>query len=272
MVNPYTAFEWPETVDKEAHWFMPKEMISLYGTPAFDALTEAQQKKLSFYEMVNFFSLVIAGERLLIQKLVRYLYKPEYKETTEYLHHFLDEENRHMVWFGNFCRRYAGKVYNSRHYPLPTSYAPGEEEFHFWVSVLVFEEMGDIYNVAVYSDEGCAPIAQQINLFHHREESRHLAFGRSMTKEVWDRVSPGWTPEVKARVRNYVSSFLVSEFRDYFNPAVYQDAGVPDRYKAREAALASPAAAARFEKVTANCVKVLTEAGILEEPPVFQVV
>lgn len=267
--NPYTLFEWPDTVDKERDWFMPPEMISLAGTELYDRLPEGQKKTLSFYEMVNFFSLVIAGERLLIQKLVRYLYKPEYKATTEYLHHFLDEENKHMVWFGTFCNRYAGKIYTSRHYPLPSSYAPGEEEFHFWVSVLVFEEMGDIYNVATYSQPGVNEIARQINLIHHREESRHLAFGRQMTREVWDRVSPQWSDETRAKVRRYVSSFLVSEFRDYFNFAAYKDAKIPNPYEAREAGLESELSKARFKKVTNGCVKVLLEAGILEQAPVY---
>jgi hypothetical protein len=269
LVNPYTVFEWPEQVDKDREWFMPEQMISLYGTSAYAGLSDEQKHRLSFWEMVNFFSLVIAGERLLIQKLVRYLYRAEYKETTEYLHHFLDEENRHMVWFGTFCNKYAKKVYASRHYPLPTNYAEGEEEFHFWVSVLVFEEMGDIYNVKTYSDDRVSPIAKAINLQHHKEESRHLAFGRQMTREVWERNSPKWSPEVKARVQSYVSNFLVSEFRDYFNPAVYKDAQVPNHYQARIEGLESETSKARFKEVTGNCISVLSEAGILEQAPVF---
>ena len=32
----YSAFNWPESLD-ESPWCMPPELISLYGTPAWDA-------------------------------------------------------------------------------------------------------------------------------------------------------------------------------------------------------------------------------------------
>ena len=42
-----------------------------------------------------------------------------------YLHHFLDEENKHMVCFGGFCTRYAGKIYPDRKVAFPREYARG---------------------------------------------------------------------------------------------------------------------------------------------------
>lgn len=269
LVDPYTAFDWPDSVDRDGHWFMPPSLLSLHGTPVWATLSETQQRRLSFHELVNFFSLTIAGERLLVQQMARYLYRPDYADVTPYLHHFLEEENRHMVWFGTFCSRYAGKVYASRYYPLPANHEEGEEEFRFWVSVLAFEEMGDVYNTSIAADERVHAIARAINRAHHREESRHLAFGRVMTREVWERHSEHWTPAVKARVQDYVANYLVAEFHDYFNPSAYADAGVPDPYRARTEGLESDAAKQRFQIATAACVRVLVDAGVLAAPPVF---
>jgi hypothetical protein len=269
LVDPYTVFDWPERVEIGRDWFMPPEWISLYGTPAWDALAETEQRRLSFYELVSLFSNIVAGERLLVHRMARYLYRDDYAAQTPYLHHFLEEENRHMVWFGTFCQRYAGKLYPSHHYPLPARRDPGEEDFRFWVSVLVFEELGDVQNATIAADERVHPLARAINREHHREESRHLAFGRAMTREVWARHAPGWSPAVTARVRAYVVDYLRSEFHDCFNPAAYADAGVPDAYAARTAALASDAARERFRRLTAGCADVLVDAGVLAEPPVL---
>jgi len=69
----YSAFDWPESLPDDA-WYMSPEQMSLYGTPYFDSLTEAQQKKLSFTEICNCLSLVLQGERPLVQGLVHCLY------------------------------------------------------------------------------------------------------------------------------------------------------------------------------------------------------
>lgn len=265
-VDPISDFAWVDQLDKRA-WFMSPELVSLYGTSMWDKLSVEQQQLLSFHEMVNAFSLALAGERLLVQRMARYLYAPDYLVSSEYLHHFMEEENRHMACFGQFALKYAGKVYKSRHYALPSSPAEGEEEFNFWVSVMIFEEIGTYLNGVIADDDRVHPLSREINRYHHREESRHLAFGRLKTPEVWAKYASSWAPDVKARVQNYVRSFLVAEFRDYFNPAAYLDAGIPDRYAAREEALASASSKAKFQKATATCFSVLREGGIIDTLP-----
>ena len=56
--------------------------------------------------------LTLQGERPLVAGISDRLYsKRVTADATEYLHHFLDEENKHMVMFGMFLNRYVGKVY-----------------------------------------------------------------------------------------------------------------------------------------------------------------
>ena len=38
----YNAFDWPPALEEGA-WCMPPELISIYGTPAWDAMDEAQR-------------------------------------------------------------------------------------------------------------------------------------------------------------------------------------------------------------------------------------
>lgn len=192
----YTYFDWPESLEQDA-WLMSPELCSLYGTPMWDELTEEQQKKLSLYEIGNFFSLTLQGERPLVAGMSDLLYQTKVSpQATEYLHHFIDEENKHMVMFGMFCRRYLGKVYPEKKIALPRTWAKGEEAVAFFCKVMVVEELGDYYNVVMMRDKRIHPLVQELNFVHHRDEARHLGFGREHTKELWEKWSPTWSPEV----------------------------------------------------------------------------
>jgi para-aminobenzoate N-oxygenase AurF len=264
--SPYAGFEWPERLPPDAWYFSP-ELISLAGTEAFLALDEGQRQRLSFCEAVNFFSLNVHGERALLEGLARRLYRRGDEAWTAYLHHFLDEENKHMVYFGTFCTKYAGAVYPDRKLAFPREFAPGEEDFLFFAKVLVFEEIVDVYNKRMARDQRLHALAREINRRHHQDESRHLAFGRRLVRELFERGARQWTPATLGGIRDYLGEYVRATWREYHNPAAYRDAGLADPYGlAREAYEAEPARRRRAE-VTATCFKVLTRIGVLEEAP-----
>ncbi len=266
--NPYSLMEWPEALDPEA-WFMSPELLSIYGMREYDRLTEGEKKKLSFYETVNFFSLNIHGEKSLVEGLARQLYLRENQALSPYLHHFLDEENKHMIYFGGFCTRYAGKVYRDRKMVFPRDYAPGEESFLFFAKVVIFEEIVDVYNVKMAKDERLVPVARQINLSHHRDEMRHLVFGRNLVKELFQRNRAVWSPEVVQGVRHYLMSYFSATWKEYYNPDVYKDAGLEEPYRLQAAALENPRARAHRKKISEGCIRYFLENDILEEEPVL---
>ena len=264
--NPYEAISWPKDLDRR-QWFSSPELISLYGTRFWDELSEEGRRELSFWEAVNFYSLNIHGEKSLMEGLARRLYQPGMEEVAEYLHHFLDEENKHSVWFGTFCMRYAGKVYPDRKVVFPREYAEGEEDFLFFAKVAIFEEIVDRYNVVQGRDERLAPVARQINANHHAEETRHLVFGRRVVDELWRRWSPRWAPEVVERVRSYLAAYVVATWKEYYNPDVYRDAGVPDPWAIAREAWDDPVTRAYRQQVTSRCLRSFLEAGVFEAQP-----
>ena len=265
----YNTFNWPETLE-EGVWYMPPELISLYGTPAYEALTEEQQKKLSLYELGNFFSLVLQGERPLVAGLVDRLYaKGNTTSVNEYLHHFVDEENKHMVMFGEFCNRYIGKVYPEKKLPLPRDFVKGEEEVVFFIKAMVVEELGDYYNLKMQHDERIHPLVQKLNWVHHRDEARHLAFGKSHLADLFKEWAPTWSEETLAGVRAWVGDYLRASWRDFYNPTMYKDAGLEDAFEIRKQALAHPVCAAHRQRVTAKLVQYFQSIGLLDEEPVF---
>ncbi|MGH9266763.1 MAG: diiron oxygenase, partial [Acidimicrobiales bacterium] len=222
--NPYDL-EWPSAAGRPG-WFTSPELVSLHGTPAWDHLDEAAQMELSFWEAVNFYSLNIHGERLLMEGLAARLYRPGLGAATEYLHHMLDEENKHSVWFGQFCLRYAGRIYPDLTVAFPRAYAPGEEDLLFFAQVLIFEQVVDRFNLAMARDERLVPIAGTINERHHDEEVRHLIFGRRIVEDLWWRHSPAWSAETVAGARAQLRAFFEATWRSFYNPRAYRDAGL----------------------------------------------
>ena len=108
--NPYTWLVFPEEVNR-TRWFTSPELISLDPTPLWEGLSDEQRRVLRFWDAVNFYSLNIHGEKTLIEGVARVLYRRDLLDASDYLHHILDEESKHRLYFGTFCRRDAGKIY-----------------------------------------------------------------------------------------------------------------------------------------------------------------
>ena len=262
----YSAIDWPAAIDP-SEWCMPPELISLYGTESFEKLDDDQRRRLALFETVNFFSLTLHGERPLVQGLCNQMYSRQNREVSEYLHHFLDEENKHMVMFAEFCNRYGGKVYAQKKMIIPKTYAKGEEDVTFFIKVLIVEELGDYYNVAMQRDARLAPIAREINRIHHADEARHIIFGRRLLAELWSEYSPQWPEETRTGLRQWLADYLRASWADFYNPQVYRDAGVPDAYEARQAALAAACCRDHRVRVSRKLLDYFLEVGILAAEP-----
>ena len=60
---------------------------------------------------------------------------------------------------------------------------------------------------------------------------------------------------------------LISSWGDFYNPAVYKDAGIPDGYKVRKMALEHEACAAFREEASSKLVDYFLDIGLLSERP-----
>lgn len=261
--DTHGSIDWPSDLERDA-WFMSPELISIFGTETFCALSEQQQKHLSFYECMNFFSLNINGERELIEGIASRLHRNRTKLISPYLHHFLGEENKHMEYFGRFCMQYGGQVYPDRKVRFPREYAEGEEDFLFFTKVMIFEEIADAYNVRMSVDKRVHPLARSINAMHHHDEARHLVFGRTMVAHLFAEYSPKWSEEVKDGIRSYLRAYIQSTWKEYHNPQIYQDAGLEDSYSLIHQGFESDAAAERRRSLVAPMVRFLISKGILD--------
>jgi len=148
---------------------------------------------------------------------------------------------------------------------LPREYEPGEEDFLFFARVLLFEETVDVYNSRMAQDKRLDSVARDINRMHHRDEARHLAFGRQLVQELYERHAPGWEAETLAEVRRSLVEYVTAIWKEYFNPDVYRDMGIPEPHAFAREAFASDAARARRREISGPALRSLVSAGIFEE-------
>jgi len=258
--NPYTALDWPAAIDAGTEWFTSPELLSLHGTGYWDELTERERRLLSFLEAANFYSLNIHGEKGLMSGLAARLYRTDLLDVASYLHHFLDEENKHSLYFGGFCTRYA-KVYRSRQVAVGGDRPRDIDDFLFFAKTMVFEEIVDQYNRVQGRDARLHPVARFINDNHHREETRHLVFGRALVSALW--LAADWDAGTRADLGAQLTEFLLASWREYYNPDVYADLGLADPWAVAEAAWASPAQQRHRRQVSARCLGFLVSLGVL---------
>jgi hypothetical protein len=265
--NPYDV-SWPQTVVPDESWCTAPELTSLYGTPLWDDMAEPARRRLAFFEAVNFFSLNIHGEKSLMAGIASRLYRPDLAGIEDYLHHFLDEENKHSVYFGAFCRRYA-RIYRSRQvaFPGPSRFTAEQDDFLFFAKTMIFEEIVDYYNARQARDMRLHPTARFINAYHHAEESRHLVFGRRLAGRLWQECASAWGEQARQSIREYLCAFLVMAWHEYYNPDVYADCGFSDPWAVAEGAWQAAAQRAHRRAASGRCLSILRTAGILCEDP-----
>ncbi len=261
--NPYTQFDWPEALPDDRPW-MPPELLSLYGMPFYGELTPRQVASLSKWESVNFYGLIIHGIREVIEKVAVRIHTAAFAHVSDYLHHLLGEENAHMWFFAKFCRDYGGKIYADRAFALEASPAHAIDEFFTFARIAIFEEVVDYYNVNIGKDRTLPAIIQSINTTHHRDESRHVAFGREFMRELYkDVVELGTqaTDTAEAHLRRYLSHCIDG----FYSAPAYRDAGLPDAFKLRNQARKAPERAVFHRKMLARTVNFLVGEGILRD-------
>lgn len=261
--NPYTMFDWPDAIEPDMPW-MSESLTTLAGTPMWDELTREQQIALTRYEAINFFSLNIHGIRELLSEVVLRIHDRTYADASEFLHHFIGEENEHMWFFAQFCLRYGGKLYPAQ----PTLKAdsvqhlsPVARELIVFARILIFEEIVDYYNAYMATDESLPHIAREINRVHHQDESRHVAFGRMIFTNLLGQVVKRDPDEVPA-VAEYLENYLRYSIGTLYNPAAYRDAGIPDALALRRRALEHPARVEAHDQVLKRTRKFLSRAGV----------
>ncbi|MFE9558701.1 diiron oxygenase [Streptomyces sp. NPDC006703] len=255
----HTALTWPDAVSSEEYWLSP-ELSSCYGSEVWDSLSDEARRKLTRCELVNFFSISVDLERELVAEVAARIYTPKYMPVSEFLYDFLTEENDHMWLFSEFCARYAGGLSETGWRPiLPTGKTSGQvEELTLFGRILIAEEICDWYNVRLAADERLPQIVRAINDLHHRDESRHIAFGRKLVQAL----AADAPPEARRQAGAYLERYVDVCVATLYNPLIYRDAGIERPAAVRKAVRATPGRRDIDAQLTARTRKFLVSAGL----------
>ena len=177
---PIVDIDWDAPLDPDK-FFLPPNVVSLYGTPQWDAMTREQQIELSRQELISILSAGIWFENILNQALLRDLmHKNPTSNATHYALTELGDETRHMVMFGKTIARIGGIPVRPRlHQRIVINSLP----FAFrgsvlWAAALVGEEIFDALQRQIMEDPELQPIVQRLMRIHVTEEARHIQFAR----------------------------------------------------------------------------------------------
>ncbi len=239
--NPYKEFEWPDEISDDCFWFSP-ELLSVYGTEYYRRLDTKELMRLSKWESINMYSASVYGERDLILSVLKHMHEPSCLEAAEYFHHFVEEETKHMWLFAQFCHRYGKKIYQPKGLNIGT--LPFQEKelvaIVAFAQILIFESVGDHYNKFMMTDERLPNVVRSLNRLHHLDESRHIAMGHGLLTQLTQIASESRGADAVNKVAQYLQKFMSLMMQLFYNPAVYQDAGISEPYKMRTALLKSP--------------------------------
>lgn len=251
-------FTWPAAVDPD-RLAMSEALLPTAGLAMHRELGDEQRWRLALLEATHFFSLNIAGEHELIAGIAARL-DGYPAHVSEYLRHFLHEEQEHTGVFSRFCLEYAGRIFPHGHVRFSQEFLPGEMEFLFFARVLIFEEIAAFYNARVADDAEVWSLSRDINRYHAEDEARHLAFGRLLLEDLWERFRPRWSAEDRERIRRYLARYMHSVALSYVSPDVHRAAGLPSGV--RRQILESPHWASLTAQSTARVTRWLARLGV----------
>lgn len=222
--DPFTEIDWDRPIDDDA-FHLPPELLPLYGTAEWDAMTDAERRTYSRHELASLCSAGIWFEGILMRFLLDHLYDlPADDPAHRYLLIETADECRHSAMFGEFVRRGGTPAY--RVHPalrlagrVMKATAGGPEAF---IAVLAAEELLDVSNRRTMRDDRVAPLSREIARLHVLEEARHVSFAKAYLADVWP------TLHRRQRARAIVAApFFVSGIAlALTNPAVYRELGI----------------------------------------------
>ncbi|MFF1357760.1 diiron oxygenase [Streptomyces sp. NPDC058297] len=262
--NPYTRFTWPDEMPAGSWWMSP-EYLTVHGTGLVD--DEDTLELLAQRETVNFFSLHVHGIRELMIEVAQRIHTPRFAAYSEYLHHFLGEENAHMWFFAEFCNRYAGGIYPESQAPLrQEDLDDGWNDVIVFSRIVIFEEIFDYFNSRMGKDDRLPPILRELHAVHHHDESRHVAFGKQFVKHLHERAceTADGGAERRARIEEYIKAYMTYSVRSLYNPDAYRDAGIAQPLKVRREAMSHPDRDPFHQKIMARVDRFFVNSGIFE--------
>jgi hypothetical protein len=255
-LDPFTDVDWTLPIDDSAP-YLPPELLALYGTELWEAMTPAERITYSRHELAALCGAAIWFENALMQIVLRHLL---HIDPTDPMHRYLlievADECRHSSMFGEFIRRA-----NTPSYGPGRGLDVGGEESDRAISyllILAIEELLDHANRLTMRDERVHPVSRQIAKLHVLEEARHVSFAKTYLAEVWPNLSETDRTTVTVAAPELVAEIVALSL----DPAVFSHLGIE---AGMEAALTNPRRQANVVAGLSKLTGFLAQLGVIAD-------
>jgi hypothetical protein len=256
--DPLKDIDWAAEPTPGAY-YCPPNRVSLYGTDAWEALSEEQRIELSKHEVAAVASVGIWFEEILMQMMVRHVFDRD--PTTAHVQYALTEiadECRHSVMFARMISKMGARAYGPGRlaHELGRFFKATSTHSQTFAGTMYVEEILDAFQREIMSDESLQPLTRQVSRIHVIEESRHITYAR----EELQRKDLG---AVRRRVEQLMLGIVI-----YFatsrliHPQVYAAVGLDPR-AGRRAARRNPNWQTTKREMAAKAMGVLERSGLV---------
>lgn len=255
--DPFREIDWDVPIDDSA-FHLPPELLALFGTEAWSAMSQAERIAYSRHETAAMFGAGIWFENALMQIVLRHLTEIDVRDPMHrYLLVEVADECRHSMMFGEFIRRAGTPSYGPTR-EVTFAQGPGGRAMSY-LAILAIEELLDYANRATMRDERLHPTARQISKLHVLEEARHVSFAKTYLTECW----PTLDSDEQEFVRSVAPDLVAEIVALSLDPAVFEHLGITDGI---EMAKANPVYQANVVAGLSKLTTFLRDVGVIDEP------
>jgi hypothetical protein len=261
--DPVVDIDWAAPIPTQLYGLSP-EWSTLYGTPLWDTLTEDQRVTLTIHEYCSISGVGIWFEHLLMQLVLRDIYGEDPAQPhVQWALTEIADECRHSVMFARTAQTFGAPSYQ----PPPSilrlgrAFAAKADGPAAYAAILVVEEILDIFQRDLMTDERVQPLTRATSQIHVVEEARHMRFAREEIARRTPELS-GWQLR---KHRTAVASVSAIAVENLVQPGVYAAAGL-DPKAAKTAARANEHYTAKLRAASAGLVAFLREVGLIGGP------
>lgn len=259
----------PWDAPRESTWLRKRENLSIYGTEYYDLASEEERIKLSIIETGCWWNTFISLESLVTEyylKIINHESLANYPDVVKYMQHFCKEEIVHAMVF-----KKAMDHFYIDPFPIPDNlkdfYRDNASIAEFPLKAIyltvIIEWFAENNAMLDLNNDFVSPLARAIAVEHHKEEARHIEWGKNMIREFAQEV-PGFLEEAREYTAPFMRTLLDMAVA---NPETYQRVGFQnpafqDHEKLFESVLFSENRKKINEKIMEPLMRFFIEAGI----------
>ncbi len=256
--DPLRDVDW-SVQPSEGMYYAPPNRLSLYGTSAWDRLTEAQRIELSKHEVASIASVGIWFEEILMQMLLRHAFDRD--PTSAHVQYALTEiadECRHSVMFAKMISWMGVPAYGPGRlaHELGRLFKATSSHSQTFGGTMYVEEILDAFQREMMTDESLQPLPRQVSRIHVIEESRHISYARE------ELVRRDLGPVRRRYEQLMIGSIIYFSTTRLIHPALYAAVGIDPR-EGRRIARSNPHWRATKREMAAKVITVLDQSGLV---------